>query len=498
MMIFTTHLLLYLSVQGVSLACQQRGRFRFVGEFGADEVGYQAFSNVLGQFKHATLSMMVDSVDEQYHAESFPHVLGAARAQMLARRLRQVTRDSEFSAAWFQGREADVRRDDRYLLVSLNNLEWAKVWLDILSQYNVHLALLTTVPMVSNALVRHFPPESAPMLWVTQHSGGTRLSFFSQGRLLFSRLSPLDASQSAENLAEEIIKTRYYLSSHQYLPHQSPLVVTVLDTQQNHQRLCQILSHETGLDLSCQVRAGDVFAKRLWVNVSDLHQYSDCLHLAALGRYSAPVNLATPAMVLGYRQRQWRNGLYFATVISLGVAALMGGYLSYQRDQLTIAEMQTRAKIAQQQLHYQQIQQHMLATPVPPVELKAAVEAGRTLDAAPQPVAAYAVLSEVLMQSPHIAITSLTWQQSDVVRQQISGPILSVEGEVHPFEGDYRVAMQDIDQFVMKLRHHARIEKVDVISMPMNRDPASTLHQSAQTAMVPAAFKLKLWLRVSS
>lgn len=497
-MIFPTHLLIYLSAQSVSLAFQRRGKFHFVGEYSNDETGYQACFLDLKKFRYAKLSILLDSVDEQYHAENLPHVLGSARAQMLARRLRQVSRDSAFAAAWHQGREEEGRRDDSYLFISLNTMEWVQSWLDMLALHHVQLALLTTVPMVSHALVRHLPPESAPLLWVTQQSGGTRLSFFIQNRLLFSRLSTPESSQEAEKLAEEIIKTRYYLISHQYLPHQSTLAVVVLDTQHDYQRLCRILNQDTGLDMTCQVRASDVLAQKLWINPADLHRHRDSLHLVALGRYSAPVNLATPEMTLGFRQKQWQRGFYMAAVASLVIAVFVGGFLSYQRDQLLATVMQTRAALAQQKQRYQDILQQMPVTPTAPFNLKGAVEVAKTLLAAPEPLADFAVVSEVLEDWPQISMTRLAWQSHAADVQSAPGQILFVDGEIRPFQGDFVSAMNDIDGFVANLRKNPGVIKVDVISMPVNRDPKSTLHQAMQTVMATAAFKLKLLVREPS
>lgn len=496
-MIFNPHLLVYLSAQGVSVACQQRGKFRFVGGYIADAAGYQAFASVLTQFKHAKLSILVDSVDEQYHAEDLPHVLGGARAQMLARRLRQVSRDNAFAAAWYQGRQKHARRDDRYLFVSLNTLEWAQVWLNLLVEQNVHLALLTTVPVVSYTLIRHLPQKYTTLLWVTQQSGGVRLSYFSENRLLFSRLCTPESCLHAEQLAEEITKTRYYLTSHQYLPHQGALTVAVLDTHHDHVRLCEILNQEAGRRLSCEVYAIDAIAQRLRVNAKDLHRYPDSLHLAALGRYAVAVNLATPAMVLGYRQRQWQRGFYMTAVASLTMAALAGGYLGYQRNQFIIALQQTRMQLAQQQQKYQTISLKMTNTPTTPSNLKAAVDAAHVLYAQPQPMHDFAVLSEVLAQHPSIVLTRLAWQSREK-EDAHPASVLIVDGEIRPFQGDYRAAMTYMDTFVADLRHHPRIAQVDVIAMPINRDPTLSLHQSAQILSMTAAFRLKLRLRSAS
>lgn len=496
-MIFTPHLLVYLSAHGVSVASQQRGHFRFVGECLADSAGFQAFASMLTQFKHAKLSLLVDSVDEQYLAEDLPHVLGSARAQMLARRLRQVSRDNAFAAAWHQGRHQHARRDDRYLFVSLTTFDWAQVWLNLLAEQNVHLALLTTVPVVSHALLRHLPQKNTSLLWVTQQSGGVRLSYFSENRLLFSRLCTPESCHHAKQLAEEITKTRYYLTSHQYLSHQGALTVAVLDTHPNHVRLSEILNQETERRLSCEVYATDGIAQRLKIKTEDLHRYPDSLHLAALGRYAVAVNLATSAMVLGYRQRQWQRGFYLAAVTSMIMAAVAGGYLDTQRNQINMVLQQTHRQLAQLQQQFRSISLKMTSTPVPPANLKAAVELARALYAAPQPMNDFAVLSEVLAQHPSMALTRLAWQSREKSDAQ-PATVLVVDGEIRPFQGDYRAAMAYMDTFVADLRHHPKIAQVDVIAMPINRDPTLSLHQSAQSLSTTAAFRLKLRLRSAS
>ena len=493
-MIFTPHLLVYLSAQGVSLASQQLGQFRFVGEYMADSAGYQAFARILMQYKHAKLSILVDSVDEQYHAEDLPHVLGSARAQMLKRRLHQVSRDNAFAATWYQGRQKHARRDDRYLFVSLSTLEWAQVWLNLLIEQNVHLALLTTVPVVSHALLRHLPQTSTSLLWVTQQSGGVRLSYFSENRLLFSRLCTPESCHHAEQLAEEITKTRYYLTSHQYLSHQGALTVAVLDTHHDCVRLCDILNQQTERRLSCEVYATDAIAKRLRVKTKDLHRYPDSLHLAALGRYPVAVNLATPAMILGYRQRQGQHGFYLAALASLIMAALAGGYLDYQRNQINMTLQQTHVQLAQLKQQYQSVSLKIPNTAVTPANLKAAVEVAHALYAAPRPMHDFAILSEVLTQHPSIALTRLAWQSREKTDIHPAS-VMSVDGEIRPFQGDYRTAMTYMDAFVADLRHHPRIAQVEVIAMPINRDPTLSLHQSAQTLSTIAAFRLKLRLR---
>ena len=185
-----------------------------------------------------------------------------------------------------------------------------------------------------------------------------------------------------------------------------------------------------------------------------------------------------------------------AAVVSLIMVAIAGGYLGHQRNQFVTALQQTRMQLAQQQQQYQAISSKMPSTPTTPANLKAAVDAAHALYAAPQPMNDFAVLSEVLAQYPPIVVTRLAWQSRDKVGADPVS-VLIVDGEIRPFQGDYRAAMTYIDAFVDDLRHHPRIAQVDVITMPINRDPGLSIHQSAQALSTTATFRLKLRLRSS-
>src|SRR4030066_35324 len=95
------------------------GHMHWLGEFAASETGLAAFRQVL--VKHAQLPMLLvaDTVDEDYRSEILPHVQGRARAELLARKLKQVFRNARFTGAWRQARETTGRRDDGYLLAAL-------------------------------------------------------------------------------------------------------------------------------------------------------------------------------------------------------------------------------------------------------------------------------------------------------------------------------------------------------------------------------------------
>jgi len=49
--------------------------------------------------------LVADTVDEDYRSEVLPHVQGRARAELLARKLKQVFRNARFTGAWRQDRK---------------------------------------------------------------------------------------------------------------------------------------------------------------------------------------------------------------------------------------------------------------------------------------------------------------------------------------------------------------------------------------------------------
>lgn len=509
---FTSQLLVYVCAWSITVASRRAGKLRLIGQFNADDSGRRAFAATLQMYKGSPVSVMVDSVDEDYRLETLPHVIGSARREMLERRLRQVTRNALFSAAWPQGRENRERRDDRYLFISLNNHDAARSWLDLLHLHGVHLAELTVVPAVSHILLQRLNPAEPFIMIVSEHSGGLRLSYFERGNLRFSRLTAPEsmAEGHALDIASEINKTDLYLNSQRLMPQDAQLAVYVLDPNNHYAALCREINTDNK-NLVCQVIGSAALAKLASVDEALLQHSADVSYLAMLGRGRTAVNLAPPAYTRGYAQLLLRHNLYTGAFAVLLAALLVSGYLFMRQHDLEQQRLATQDRILQQAGLYRAVQQALPHTPTSPHNLQRVVETARALYAAPQPMNDFNRISQALEATPDIAVLRLHWIDHDSadtttptpsIPGKNTGPVprtIYFEGEVSPFQGDYKSALGRIDHFIAALRSEPAVTDVQTLALPINTDPATTLNETQlNSAKIPgASFKLKILMKAA-
>lgn len=119
MIMFDHRLLLFATPRQIGVLDWRPGHMHWLGEFSADAEGLAAFRKIVIRHAHLPVLLVADTVDEDYRSEVLPHVQGRARDELLARKLKQVFRNTRFTGAWRQARETTGRRDDRYLLAAL-------------------------------------------------------------------------------------------------------------------------------------------------------------------------------------------------------------------------------------------------------------------------------------------------------------------------------------------------------------------------------------------
>ena len=183
-------------------------------DFHATDEGLRTFGDFLKTHDGLPIHLMVDSVEEDYHAETLPHVGGAARQELVSRKLKQVYRNATFCAAWAQGRDVDKRRDDHYLFVAVTNADILKPWLGVIEASQAALAGVYLLPMVTEALLAYMGLGQRTLLVVSWHNLGLRQSYFQNGKLRASRIAVHDNNGAPEDFfRDEIGKTRLYLNS---------------------------------------------------------------------------------------------------------------------------------------------------------------------------------------------------------------------------------------------------------------------------------------------
>lgn len=482
-------LLVSLNARRVRFASFERGSLSIVGEYDNDEQAWSAFGVWLNQHRNRPVYLMLDCIDEEYRTETLPHVRGRAQRDMLKRKLGQLFRTAPYRATWLQGREAgeSKRLDDVYLFLALNSGEMLRPYLEHIRLLRAPLAGIYLLPQVSQVMAQKLKCNTPGALLLSSHASGLRQSFFYQGRLRISRLTPFDPvgdEALAAQYAAEIEKSRLYLYNSRQLPRDARLTVQVLDFENKLAALQQQLPQDPSS--SCQCLSFAQVCTALGIPGDQLPPDSDALHLYLLGKQAPSVSLAAPQLTGDFSVYRLRLSLYAASAVVAVGALLWGGFNVYRgyANQNTTQELKSAS--VQYRAQYEAAAQHFPAAPVSAEKLRRAVEVAQQIQQLSRtPERFMQTVSKGLEEFPQIQLNRLNWKYSAAgeggnqlaANWQQKG---EVDAEIRPFTGDYRSALELIERFAAQLRRQQGVEEVTVAKLPVNLDPASTLRGSTQ------------------
>lgn len=448
------------------------GRMHWLGEFPPNADGLAAFRRAVARHAGLPTVLLADTVDEDYRSEVLPHVQGRARAELLARKLKQIFRNARFTGAWRQARETTGRRDDRYLLAALPEADWLTPWLNVLHSEGVPLAGVAPLALAYQHLLDKLRMPSAHVLLACRLNNGLRLSYYQGGLLRFSRLIAGDTpTQSPGSAADEIAKTQLYLTGQRILPREARLQVLLLDPTG------QLDSAQAPLnaDPAFSARVVDLptLARALRIPDDFLRATPEVAPLAAIAGEKLTLNLAPPELLQHHVEFLWRRGLHrLAAVIALVGIGVTGAYWLHAQD-LKDETRQLSQQTSQLDARYQAIARTFPVQTAAPEQLAQTVAVARRIDAArPDVDALLAIVGEALQATPEVTLDSLAWSDETLD----SGAVhMHLDAALTPFDGNYRAAMQRIERFIRTLQAAPAVDTVTLQSSPVNADSASTL-----------------------
>lgn len=496
-MIFSHRLILLATPRHIGVLDWRPARMHWLGEFAANASGLAAFRKVVIQNAHLPVLLVVDTVDEDYRSEIMPHVQGRAREELLTRKLKQMFRNARFTGAWRQGRETTGRRDDRFLLAALTDTEWLTPWLSVLHSERVPLSGITPLALACQHLLAKLRMPEPHTLLACRLNNSLRLSYYHNGQLRFSRLIGLDTpTQLPSNAADEIAKTQLYLTGQRILPRESRLHVLLLDPSG------QLDSAQAQLnnDPAFSTRLIDLpsLARSLRIPDDFLAATPEVAPLAAIAAEPVLLNLAPPELLQRHTEYCWRKSLNAAA----GIIALIGiGVTAYfWLHAQDLSNQASQQALQQQQLdfQYQSIARSFPVQTATPEQLAQTVKLARQLDSRHlDPNSLLAAISQAMDTTPDISLGSLEW--NDKALTPTGEAHVYIEATLDPFDGNYRAAMERIENFMQALQEIPSIQDVRLETSPVNADSSSTLSGktfSAEAANAPAArFKLGLIFR---
>jgi hypothetical protein len=486
------HRLVLLDASGAGVLDWRPGRLHWLGKFPADAAGVAEFGRTLARHPGLPVLVVLDSVDEDYRLEVLPHVTGAARDEMLARKLRQVFRNAPLAGACRQGREPDGRRDDRYLFAAVSEGEWLAPWLAAIDAAGAPLMGITLMAMACQALIDRLRVPDAHSLLACRLDGNLRLSYFHHGQLRFSRLITGDATnQSAAFAADEIFKTQLYLTGQRILPREARLTVLLYDAGSGTLPAAQTALNA---DPAFNARALDVarVARALRVPEEFLVNVPALAPLAALAGAPVLLDLAPPALTQAYVDHRWRRAIGLAAlgIFAGGLALTAGQWLAAQTrlDEARRLDAERQHVAARQQA----LDRNNPALPLDAAELVATIERVRRIEARPTaPVGALAALGRVLERYPDVELDTLAWHDPGPTAPATAWRV-ELQAGIANFDGNYHAAARRIERLLHELGALPAVSDVALTKRPVEADSRTLLAGTTLAGAAPPAARFAI------
>ena len=277
------------------------------------------------------------------------------------------------------------------------------------------------------------------------------------------------------------------------------LSVLIVDRNDTLTELAQAIARDNP-NIECRRLGRAEIVSTVAIGATALDSSSDALYMHLLGLRTSDNNIAPAAVTLGYRQHQIRRGIFALAGITAFAAAAWCAITLFQifdtRGDIDNARRQT----ADLQRQYQEVTRQFPAAPTTAENLRRAVEISHKIGATTRtPELTMDLLSQTLDQHPLIVMKSFGWKYDtteidtshDSSQANTAAPQNTplpgaprggkrkesaiVEGEVRPFRGDYREAIDAINRFAETLSKQPNVAEVKVAKLPLNINPTLTL-----------------------
>ncbi|MBI5922092.1 MAG: hypothetical protein HY847_10675 [Betaproteobacteria bacterium] len=408
--------LLFLDANLMSAYRWQDGQLYPEGSFATDSKGQEAFATYLPEHKKSLFYLLAEVVEEGFQADVIPHVQGSDRTALLKRKVDQYFFGTTLNLAFTMGRETEGRRDDKILFYALTRPQFFEPWLDALRAAECQLTGVYSVSLIANTLVSLLssktPRESPRFLLVSLSRGGLRQSFFEQGKLRFSRLTPL-LSDSAEEIADacalESTRIHQYLIGQRLVERGAALPAMVL----THPSQIQTFRARCPDSNDLRFEFIDLVAegRRLKLKTVPQDSRSEALFLHLMARKTPTQQFAQAAERRLFRLWQTKLVLNSMSLVIFLSCMIFSGRQLIQTFQLSenTSEVQQQAQALAQR--YEAALKTLPQMPFSSSNLRALIEGYDNLvkrSATLDPM--YQRISEALQQSARVELDRLDWK----------------------------------------------------------------------------------------
>lgn len=469
--------LLFLSADSFHATVWHGGRLGESQYFSNDANGREHFSVYLKSTRHPAY-LMVDVIEEDFRLETVPHLIGAARRGLLARKYEQFYRSTPFRQATLLMRQSEGRRDDEMLFSALTNPQRISPWLDTLLANRIPLVGIYSLPNISTPLIKDIASDHVLLLsW--EMDAGLRQTYFNAKRLHFSRLIPITNSTFSDAVAAETPRTQQYLKSLSLPPPGETLDVFIICHAKDKAAM------QSHLEASSDLRYTYLDIHELGKRFKAHNQYTDSdatpLMLHVLAAHPPSSHYANSEHTHFNTMWQLRRILFLlAGMIALG--GLIWSGLSFWQGQSYADD--TSPLIFQKDMYKQQTQQIQSSfanSSIPASDMKTAVLLSRKLTQYSQaPETILRDLTIVLDNFSRIEVDKIAWKPSakDGPPSPYPAQVITLEGSLTGFGNDHRTALAYLERFEQSLIQRGYTASVQ--KMPLDLSSKASISGDAQ------------------
>ena len=387
-------------------------------EFEASDAGAAQFDAYLATQASVPVSLFTDLAEEDFRADTIPHVGASDRKAIVSRKLGQIFRNTPYRYAVLQGRETEGRRDDRVVYAAITNPEVVKPWLHAIDARATPLAGMYSAAIVGTRVIEALQLAHAHTLLVHFSPGGAlRQTYFRAGELRFTRLTPMDHEEGrslGSLLAEETTRTWQYLDNLRSFAADDRLEVAVLAHPRDHSQIAPAL---TGFaQIAYRILDTDQVAAKIGLKPPPAGSSAEEVLVHLFGRRPVENHFASPEMRRYWTLRKARNAITAASALVLAAGLAIGGLNLRAILGAAEADQKTEREVAALNREYAKVTRSLpsFGAGIGGAAMRDAVAFYTTFIQDFPSLAGFLVpLSGVLASHPNVRLAQVAWHATD-------------------------------------------------------------------------------------
>ncbi|HEX4944131.1 MAG TPA: hypothetical protein VFV55_07235, partial [Usitatibacteraceae bacterium] len=408
--------LLYLTNENLVSLVARGERIATRTVFPVSGTGKDDFERYIRSVRTLPTHVITDLAEEDFRIDTIPHLGGRDREAVLTRKLNQLFRNTPYRHAMAQGREVEGRRDDRVVYTAITNGEILRPWVEVLERLQVPVEGICSSAVFSGTLLAELHLVFPHTLLVTFTPGDAlRQTYFRNGEIKFSRLTPVDLAEGetlGALLSGEIARTWQYLDSQRNFSPADRLEVCVLIHPKDRPAVEPTLRDYDQIEY----RLLDIeqVAATLGLKPPPVSSSAEEILAHLFLRKPAENHFASPELRRYAVLRNARNAIGATAGVILAAGIAFGGWNSYSALQNHDREQETLRRVLASQRELGEIMKSMPTQGADGDTMRDTVLFySGSLRGYPTVASMLLPVSHVLERYPGIRLTQVAWQAAD-------------------------------------------------------------------------------------